>query len=143
MQTAPLQRTVWLAGVTLVAALIAVGLTHRGSERASRSDRLPHSVPVPGSKGGWYLARVAPYEPPPGRARTSCGQRFGSTLEGIAHPVLPCGVKIFLLFRGRQVLTQVVDRGPRGAGREFDLTKPLANRIELHGKQRVKWRFAR
>jgi rare lipoprotein A len=64
------------------------------------------------------------------------------TTEGIAHPVLPCGVRLFIRFQGREVLTQVVDRGPAAPGRDFDLTKALADRIGLHGTQIIQWRYA-
>jgi rare lipoprotein A (peptidoglycan hydrolase) len=40
------------------------------------------------------------------------------------------------------VLTQVIDRGPYAPGREFQLTKALADEIDLHGVQPIKWRFA-
>jgi len=75
--------------------------------------------------------------------RTACGTPFLKTTEGVAHPVLPCGVRLYIRFNGREVLTQVVDRGPNVPGREFDITKALANRLDLHGTQTIQWRFAR
>jgi len=44
--------------------------------------------------------------------RTACGQVIEPRTEGVAHPVLPCGVKLYLTYEGRHVLTQVIDRGP-------------------------------
>ena len=44
---------------------------------------------------------------------------------------------------GHEVLTDVVDRGPNVPGRDFDITKALADRLGLHGTQTIKWRFAR
>jgi rare lipoprotein A (peptidoglycan hydrolase) len=61
----------------------------------------------------------------------------------VAHPVLPCGVKIYIRFNGHEVLTQVVDRGPNVPGRDFAITKALADRIGLHGTQQIEWRYAR
>ena len=61
----------------------------------------------------------------------------------IAHPTLPCGVKLYIRFGGKQVLTEVVDRGPNVPGRDFDITKGLADRIGLHGTQTIHWRYAR
>jgi rare lipoprotein A (peptidoglycan hydrolase) len=61
----------------------------------------------------------------------------------VAHPVLPCGVRLYIRFQGREVLTQVVDRGPNVPGRDLDITKALANRLDLHGTQTVQWRFAK
>jgi rare lipoprotein A (peptidoglycan hydrolase) len=134
------QRAVWLAGITLVAAIAALAITRRD---AGSNRKLPRAVVVPGTKNGYYTARAAPYGPTARRRRTACGKPFLKTTEGAAHPVLPCGVKIYIRFHGREVLTQVVDRGPNVPGREFDITKALANRLDLHGTQTIQWRFAR
>jgi hypothetical protein len=40
-------------------------------------------------------------------------------------------------------LTQVIDRGPNAPGREFVLTKALADEIDLHATRRIEWSFAR
>jgi rare lipoprotein A (peptidoglycan hydrolase) len=135
-----LQRAVWLAGITFVAALAALALTRRDS---GESSRLPGAVAVPGTKNGYYVTRAAPYGPTASHRRTACGQPFTKSTEGVAHPVLPCGVRLYIRFHGREVLTQVVDRGPNVPGREFDITKALANRLDLHGTQTIQWRFAR
>ena len=134
------QRGVWLAGITLVAAIAALAITKRdaGSHR-----NLPGAVTVPGTDNGYYTAKAAPYGPTAGHHRTACGTPFLKTTEGVAHPVLPCGVRLYIRFNGREVLTQVVDRGPNVPGREFDITKALANRLDLHGTQTIQWRFAR
>lgn len=134
------QRAVWLAGISLVAAIVALGLARCDSE--SNGD-LPGAVPVPGTEDGYYTARAAPYGPTASRQRTACGRPFLKTTEGVAHPVLPCGVRLYIRFQGREVLTQVVDRGPNVPGRDFDITKTLANRLDLHGTQTIQWRFAR
>jgi rare lipoprotein A (peptidoglycan hydrolase) len=134
------QRAVWLAGITLIAAIAAVAITRRdvGSNR-----NLPGAVVVPGTKNGYYTAKAAPYGPTAKRRRTACGEPFLKTTQGVAHPVLPCGVRLYIRFQGREVLTQVVDRGPNVPGRDLDITKALANRLDLHGTQTVQWRFAR
>jgi hypothetical protein len=61
----------------------------------------------------------------------------------VAHPVLPCGTKLFLAYGDQEVLTEVVDRGSGAPGRVFDVTQPLARRLGLSGVQTVRWRFAR
>ncbi|HEY3018117.1 MAG TPA: septal ring lytic transglycosylase RlpA family protein [Gaiellaceae bacterium] len=134
------QRAVWLAGITFVAAIAAVAITRRDSD-SHRS--LPGAVAVPGTKNGYYTAKAAPYGPTSSHTRTACGRPFVKKTEGVAHPVLPCGVRLYVRFHGREVLTQVVDRGPNVPGREFDITKALANRLDLHGTQTIQWRFAR
>jgi rare lipoprotein A (peptidoglycan hydrolase) len=134
------QRAVWLAGISLVAAIVALGLARCDG---GDGEELPGAVPVPGTEDGYYSARAAPYGPTASRKRTACGRPFLATTEGVAHPVLPCGVRLYVRFQGREVLTQVVDRGPNVPGRDFDITKRLANRLDLHGTQTIQWRFAR
>jgi rare lipoprotein A (peptidoglycan hydrolase) len=134
------QRTLWLAGITLVAAVAALAITRRD---AGSNRNLPGAIPVPGTKNGYYTAKAAPYGPTAAHRRTACGKPFLKTTEGVAHPVLPCGVRLYIRFQGREVLTQVVDRGPNVPGRDLDITKALANRLDLHGTQTIQWRFAK
>jgi rare lipoprotein A (peptidoglycan hydrolase) len=132
VRSAVLQRAVWLAAITLLVGLAALALARRhGSAHGN----------TPGAVGAYYTSRAAPYGPT--NRRTACGERFTPQLEGIAHPTLPCGVKIYIRFGGKQVLTEVVDRGPNVPGRDFDITKGLADRIGLHGAQTIHWRYAR
>jgi rare lipoprotein A (peptidoglycan hydrolase) len=134
------QRAVWLAAITLVAGIAALAITRR---HADSNRNLPGAVAVPGTKNGYYTAKAAPYGPTAAHRRTACGKPFLKTTEGVAHPVLPCGVRLYIRFHGREVLTQVVDRGPNVPGRDLDVTKALANRLDLHGTQTIQWRFAK
>ena len=131
---------VWLAGITLTVAVAALALARRD---AGGHNDLPGGVTVRGTPSGYYTGRAAPYGPTKTRTRTACGDPFTDETQGVAHPVLPCGVKIYIRFNGREVLTQVVDRGPNVPGRDFDITKALADRLDLHGTQAIEWRFAR
>ena len=141
MSPAVLQRAVWLAGICFVAAIAAVAITRRASGEGG--ENLPSAVVVRGSKTGYYTARAAPYGPTAARTRTACGTPFTDKTQGVAHPVLPCGVRVYVRFHGQEVLTQVIDRGPNVPGRDLDITKALANRIDLHGTQTIQWRFAK
>ena len=132
MRSALAQRELVLLAVALLAGVIVAALT------VGRSDSKKSSLPEPVR---WYRALAAPYAPH-GR-RTACGQKIGRGVQGVAHPVLPCGVKVFLSFEGKEVLTQVIDRAPAAPGREFDVTKSLADRIGLHGTQPIRWAFPR
>jgi len=127
------QRELGLAAIAILAAVIVLAVSVGRS-----ADRKTSSLPQPVQ---WYKALAAPYTP--SSRRTACGQRLASRALGVAHPVLPCGVKIFLEFNGKQVLTQVIDKGPAVPGREFDVTKALADRIGLHGVEQVRWAFPR
>lgn len=141
MRPAVVQRLVWLAAVTLVVGVGALALSRR--ESSGRNQSVPGSVPVLGTPSGYYTSLAAPYSPSPGHPRTACGEAFTKDLQGVAHPVLPCGVKIYIRFDGHDVLTQIVDRGPSVPGRDFAVTKALADRIGLHGTQQIEWRYAR
>jgi rare lipoprotein A (peptidoglycan hydrolase) len=134
------QRVVWFVGICFVLLIVAFALTRRGD---SSTKNLPGAVTVPGTPNGYYTGRAAPYSPSSASARTACGELFTDKTQGVAHPVLPCGVRIYIRFHGKEVLTQVIDRGPSVPGRDFAVTKALANRIGLHGSQAILWRFAR
>lgn len=125
------QRLVALGAIALlVGAVVLAVVTMRGG---SSSKSRPRPV-------AWYSALAAPYAPP---ARTSCGLKTGPGTIGVAHPVLPCGAKLFVSLGTVKVLTQVIDKGSQLPGREFDVTSALADRLGLHGTQRIRWAFAR
>ena len=110
------------------------------SETAENSGRLPRSVPA--ADGGWYQALAVARDTRGGRRQTACGHIVEPATMGVAHPVLPCGAKIFVAYGDVAALTQVVDRGPSRPGRTFELTAALAMELGLEGVQPVRWRFA-
>ena len=126
-----------LVALAAVAVALAVANAAGGSGGGAREIR---SVEPP--EGGWYEALAAPYRVDADAELTACGQRARERLSGLAHPVLPCGAKIVVRYAGREVLTQVVDRGTGRPGRELELTAALAGRIGLRGVEPVDWRFA-
>jgi rare lipoprotein A (peptidoglycan hydrolase) len=126
-------RAAALAAVALVAIAIALALTHDGG----RKNGLPNPA------GQWYTALAAPYTPSSSLRKSACGVRIVADTVGVAHPVLPCGVKLYVQFHGKTVLTHVVDRGHTVPGREFDLTQALAKLLRVQGTQTIEWRFAR
>ena len=125
-------RAAVLAGVALLGVAIALAVAH---------DRHPKST-LPPPAGQWYPAVAAPYSPSKGREKSACGVVIGPKTAGVAHPVLPCGAKIYIEFNGKQVLTQVIDRGHTAPGRTFDVTQALAKLLDLQGTQAIRWRFA-
>jgi rare lipoprotein A (peptidoglycan hydrolase) len=135
MSPALVQREIALAGVAVlaVAAALALGSVLRDAEE-------PKAANTGG--GDWYTALAAPYAFEDGVKKTACGIAIGPRTMGVAHPVLPCGAKITLSYGGIEALTQVIDRGAGVPGREFDVTRPLADRLELRGVQQIRWRFA-
>jgi rare lipoprotein A len=59
----------------------------------------------------------------------ACGGLLGSGTLGVAHRGLPCGTRVTLRFRGRSLTVPVVDRGPFGGNREWDLTNATKRRL--------------
>jgi rare lipoprotein A (peptidoglycan hydrolase) len=127
-------RALVLAGVALLAAIVPLAITHRDLGRSTK--KLPEAV-------GWTTALAAPYSASPSHTRTTCGQLLTDKTMGVAHPVLPCGVKLYIEYRGRRALVQVIDRGPKVPGRTFDVTIALARKLGLHGTQRISWAYAK
>jgi len=126
-------RAAALAGVALVAVAIALAYTTRGTDTKTDETR---------GAGVWYTALAAPYTASTKR-KSACGVAIGADTVGVAHPVLPCGVKLYVQFHGKTVLTHVIDRGHTVPGRDFDFTRALAKLLHLQGTQRIQWRFAR
>jgi rare lipoprotein A (peptidoglycan hydrolase) len=126
-------RAAALAGVALLGIAIALAVSHRSQHDAA-------TLPTPA--GQWYSALAAPYTSTTKATKSACGVTIDTKTRGVAHPVLPCGVKIYLEFDGREVLTQVIDRGHTAPGRVFDVTPALAKALRLQGTQTIRWRFA-
>jgi hypothetical protein len=132
-----LQREVGLAAAALLAAVLALGVAEWHRTEPERPS-LPASVPAPG--GGWYEAIAAPIRSP--GEPTECGYTVDARTIGVAHPVLPCEVKLFVRYGSNEVLTQVIGRPPAGPGRQFGLTRRLARTLGAEGTVRVRWRYA-
>jgi rare lipoprotein A (peptidoglycan hydrolase) len=122
-----------LAALALLAAIAALAFT--AQTRHSKSD-----APQP---EGSYTALAGSSGPAVFGRRTACGGVLQEETEGVAHPTLPCGARIFITYGGSTVLTQVVDRGPYEPGRQFDLTDALARRLDLRNVQLIHWSYAR
>ena len=126
-------RAAGLAAVALVAVAVVLAVSLRSH----------HTSDLPAAAGDWYTALAAPYTPSKGRTKSACGVAIGTKTIGVSHELLPCGVKLYVEYKGKQVLTQVIDRGHTVPGREFDLTQALAKLLRLDGTQTIQWRFAR
>lgn len=139
MTAALLQRQVTLAGVALLAAILALALASHSEGKGP--NRVPQPVPVEGGK--WYTALAGAERPRYGR-RTRCGYVVQPSTRGVTDSVLPCGVLLYVAFKdGPHVLTRVIDRRPVTAGRKFDLTPKLAEELGVDGVQRIRWVYAR
>jgi rare lipoprotein A (peptidoglycan hydrolase) len=126
-------RELALLGIALLAAVAVLAVTE------SRRDE-GHTGPRP---EGSYTALAGSSGPAAFGRRTACGGKLAPATLGVAHPTLPCGARLFVTYDGTTVLTQVVDRGPYTAGRQFDLTDALARKLGLRGVQTIRWSYAR
>jgi hypothetical protein len=97
-------------------------------------------VPAPG--GGWYQARAGLESPRAYGKTTACGHVLERESLGVSHPVLTCGAKIYIGYRGTEMLTQVVARGPGNASVQFGLTEGLARELGISRRTTIRWRFA-
>jgi hypothetical protein len=93
---------------------------HRVTGRTRRVGRLEAFRPALAS---WYGEGQA----------LACGGHLTPGMMGVAHKSLPCGTKITIRYRGRQVRVAVVDRGPYAGGREFDLGPGVRSALHFDG----------
>jgi peptidoglycan lytic transglycosylase len=63
----------------------------------------------------------------------ACGGTLLPGTMGVAHKTLPCGTKVKLRYHGRTVTVPVIDRGPYVAGRDYDLTEAVKERLGFPG----------
>ena len=126
-------RELSLLAIALLAAVAVLAVTeHRRSDDGSTPEPAGSFSALAGSSGPAAFGR-----------HTACGGVLAPATVGVAQPTLPCGARVFITYKGKTVLTQVVDRGPYTAGRQFDLTDALARKLGLRGVQTVTWSYAR
>lgn len=75
--------------------------------------------------------------------RTACGRKLRRSTVGLAHKTLPCGTKVLVGYRGRYLLTRVIDRGPYIAGRSWDLTNGARKALRYSGIDSIRAAVAR
>jgi rare lipoprotein A len=63
----------------------------------------------------------------------ACGGTLLPGTLGVANKTLPCGTKVRLRYHGREITVPVIDRGPYVAGREFDLTYAVKQKLGFPG----------
>jgi hypothetical protein len=132
------QRLLVLAGLALVSGLVAVGAVDRAE---SDEGSLPESVEAPGQ--GWYEAVAVPQRETARTARTACGYRLAANTDGVGHPVLPCGTRIYVAYGSVEALTQVLARGSATPRSQFVVTRSLARKLGLESTDLLRWRYAR
>lgn len=63
----------------------------------------------------------------------ACGGTLMPGTLGVANKTLPCGTRVTLRYHGREVTVPVIDRGPYVAGRDFDLTYAVKEKLGFPG----------
>jgi hypothetical protein len=135
------QRQIALAGLALLAGIVALGIS---SQKHSSAPKLPDSIPAPG--GGWFQATATSNGPTFRQSHLdgACGNVVGPTSDiGVASATLPCATKIYIQFGDKQALTDVVARGPSSSEADFEIAPVLARELGLKGNQLIDWRYAR
>jgi peptidoglycan lytic transglycosylase len=143
----PWRKYRWSAAPLLVAALLACapgpataatgGATTTASSGAQLGSGLAFA-PLRWAGATWYGPGLF------GR-HTACGQVLRPGTFGVAHRNLPCGTAVKFVYRGRRVVTRVIDRGPYSHGNDWDLTLAAARalRFERVGRDRVGFAVSR
>jgi rare lipoprotein A (peptidoglycan hydrolase) len=135
------QRLIALAAAALLAVVVSLAVASRDATTVKAVRKLPQ--PAVSEVSGWYAARAGVRSRPLAGHPSDCGTLLDPNTLGVDHPVLPCGTKLFVRFKSKTVLTQVVDRGPFGPGQAFEVTPALADVLGLSGVQAIRWSFAR
>jgi hypothetical protein len=130
-----IQRQAALAAGALVATL---GVLALGAPDEQPSEPLP----TPGVAVRWERGVVGILAPDAYAHETSCGVELDSGTVGVAHPLLPCGVDLILAHGHKEIRTEVVERGPVPRGRDFELTRALADELGVERTEAIRWRFA-
>ena len=125
------QREALLALVALLAGAVALAVVSLTNKHSNLPKPVGSYSALAGSSGAVLYGR-----------HTACGEVIGPATVGVAHPVLPCGVRVYISYGNKHVLTQVIDHGPYVPGREFDLTAALAKELGVVGVQRIQWSYA-
>jgi peptidoglycan lytic transglycosylase len=63
----------------------------------------------------------------------ACGGTLMPRTMGVANKTLPCGTKVKLRYHGHSVTVPVIDRGPYVAGRDYDLTEAVKEKLGFPG----------
>jgi rare lipoprotein A len=61
--------------------------------------------------------------------KLACGGTLTETTIGVANKTLPCGTKITLRYKGRELRVKVIDRGPFSDSLDYDLTSATKEKL--------------
>jgi rare lipoprotein A (peptidoglycan hydrolase) len=95
----------------------------RGNKRAKRARSRNATIHA------YRASHASYYGPGFYGGTTACGRTLTPSTVGVANKSLPCGTKVVFRYRGRTVKAPVIDRGPYAAGRDWDLTSALKQKL--------------
>jgi rare lipoprotein A len=98
-----------------------------------RDARAKGSSSRPRHLTSYRLAGASWYGPGLWGNGVACGGTLMPGTLGVANKTLPCGTKVKLRYHGREITVPVIDRGPYVAGREFDLTYAVKQKLGFPG----------
>ncbi|HEX6667333.1 MAG TPA: septal ring lytic transglycosylase RlpA family protein [Solirubrobacterales bacterium] len=118
----------WALALIALAVACLGGISAAQAATGGASSYEAVAPPAPESEGGVAFSTplrygsASWYGPGLYGRNTACGVTLGPTTLGVAHKSLPCGTTVKFVYRGRTLITQVIDRGPYTKGRTWDLT---------------------
>lgn len=146
MQTINQTSLRWALGLLAFFALFAGVVTGAQAATGGASSYTPPPTASAGDEGlafgAWRYGGASWYGPGLWGNSTACGQTLRPQTMGVAHKTLPCGTTVKFVYRGRAVVTQVIDRGPYIHGRAWDLTKAVSDALGFEGVGRVRYAIA-
>ncbi|MBS1881113.1 MAG: RlpA-like double-psi beta-barrel domain-containing protein [Actinobacteria bacterium] len=114
----------WKPKTTGAYSVRAVGLHDRRTKGSTSKARHLTS---------YRLAGASWYGPGLWGNGVACGGTLLPGTLGVANKTLPCGTEVALRYHGREITVPVIDRGPYVAGREFDLTYAVKQKLGFPG----------
>jgi len=112
---------------TLLLIIAGIFCFSNGKFEERQDVQKPKIVKVQQAKVSWYSVRSN------GGTVTASGAKFGNDTNIIAHKHLPFGTKVKFTNskNGKEHVGIVKDRGPYIKGREFDLSKGMARKLDF------------
>jgi len=140
MQTIRQNSLRWALALAAFLALFAGLATGARAETGGASSYTATAPDAGGiAFGAWRYGHASWYGPGLWGNKTACGQTLRPQTLGVAHKTLACGTNVKFVYRGRVVITQVIDRGPYIQGRAWDFTKAVSDTLDFEGVGRVRY----
>jgi hypothetical protein len=127
-----------IAAATLTIAPAAAEAETGGASPTASSGAVPGGIAFTALRSAdatWYGPGLY------GR-QTACGQVLQPQTIGVANRDLPCGTAVKFVYRGRQLVTQVIDRGPYSGGNDWDLTNGARRALGFEGSDTIRYAVA-